>query len=154
MTLINSPDNGATEIPGTSNDDSLFVFLAGPIRHWWTPGVEGSNIHQLYLYQRDFIHKVLSDDYLVYAPHRAWRGPWNSVAQKVNDLSVLTCHAFVWLRVDDVLAHGTDEELYLANQAGKPCFMIEIGHKYSVANQLYDLKDKLDVLAAERKTWA
>jgi hypothetical protein len=150
MGLIDSPENGATEIPGTSND-SLFVFLGGPIRYWWTPGVEGSYLHRLYMTQREQIHAWLSEDYLVYAAHRAWRGPWNEVAQKINDMAVLTCDAFVWLHVDGVLAHGTDEELWLAQHHGKPAFRIDIGPNVSAAEQYVEIRDQLDTLDIERQ---
>lgn len=150
MSLIDSPDNGATEIPGTSND-SLMVFLAGPIRHWWTPGVENSRLHRLYCKTRDYVHLELSADFLVYSPHRAWRGPWDKRAQFINDAAVRTADVFVWLRVDGVLAHGTDEELWLAHENFKSCFMLQVGDKYDTAAELKLIKQSLFVLEVERK---
>lgn len=146
MSLIDSPDNGATEIPGTSNN-SLFVFYAGPIRHWWGTGRWGTRAHKVYTNQRDTIHTELSADFLVYAPYRAWRGPWNELAQKVNEHAVMLCDAMVWLHVDGVLAHGTDEELLLAMDMGKPTFDIGVGDNYTVWDQLADVKQKLHLLA-------
>lgn len=152
MSLIDSPENGATEIPGTSND-SLFVFLAGPIRYWWTPGVEGTRLHTLYLHQRNLVHQELSGDFLVYAPHRAWRGPWNGAAQKINDLAVITCDAFVWIQVPGVRAWGTYEELLLARDKNKPIFPLIISDDHDVSAQLEELKLALHTLDSERKAW-
>lgn len=118
MGLIDSPLNGATEVPGTSND-SVFVFLAGPIRHWWFPGMWNTSDHQKYTLIRDYAHDVFSEDFLVYAPHRAWRGPWNEVAQEVNDLAVRKCHVFVYLTGHGIVATGTDAELRLAQKEKK-----------------------------------
>lgn len=103
--LIDSPDNGATEVPGTSAD-ALFVFLAGPIRHWWAEGQWGSTRHGIYVAFRDMVHGDLSEEFLVYAPHRAWRGPWNEVAQRVNDSAVQSCHALVDNDADPLVRIG------------------------------------------------
>lgn len=123
MGLIDSPLNGATEVPGTSHD-ATFVFLAGPIRHWWGEGQWNSTTHQQYTYVRDYAHEVFSEDFLVYAPHRAWRGPWNEVAQQVNDLAVDSCHAFVYFQIEGVVAKGTDAEWERASKASKKIIRI------------------------------
>lgn len=140
MGLINSAANGATEIPGTSND-SLFVFMACPIRYWWTPGVEGKPIHTMFMEARDRIHFELSADFLVYAPWRAWRGPWNEIAQEVNDHAITLSDAFVWLSVDGVRAQGTADELELAKSERIPHF--EINCNKNIRNQLADVKRQL-----------
>lgn len=131
MGLIDSPENGATEIPGTSND-SLFVFLAGPIRHWWSlPDVSGKD---QYFNHREIAHQVLSEDFLVYSPHRAWRGPWNEVAQQVNDHALGLCHAFVYLHVPGIVASGTEAECALANELGIPVLKISTGAFWTSLN--------------------
>ena len=132
MPLINSPDNGATEIPGTSNADSIFVFLAGPIRHWWKNGQWDSLEHRTYTDMRSAVHKVLSDEFLVYAPHRAWRGPWNIVAQQINDHAVSLCDTLVAIKIPEVEATGTDEEIALAQELGIPIFILNMDANWHV----------------------
>lgn len=124
--LIDSPANGATEIPGTSAD-ALFVFLAGPIRHWWAPGMWDSLEHQAYTAFRTLVHYELSADFLVYAPHLAWRGPWNEGAQAVNNAAVAACDALVWLDIPGVVAAGTAAEVATAERAGIVTHRIWVG---------------------------
>lgn len=125
MGLIDSASNGATEVPGTSAD-ATFVFLASPIRGWWAPGMWESPLHVAYTSFRDAVHDRLSSDFLVYAPHRAWRGPWNEVAQRVNDAAVLSCHALVYLNVPGMIAEGTRSETELAAEHGIPTFRLDL----------------------------
>jgi len=142
MGMIDSPDNGATEVPGTSHN-SLMIFLAGPIRYWWTPGVRDTRICRLYLAKREEIFYALSEDYLVYAPHRAIRGPWDKRAQIINDAAVYRCDAFVNLNAG-VPMDGTKEERSIAVEFKIPIFEVFVGDNYSVDAQLASLRPKLD----------
>jgi hypothetical protein len=81
---------------------------------------------------RETVHKVLSDEFLVYAPHRAWRGPWNSVAQQINDHSVSLCDTLVAIKVPGVEAAGTDEEITLAQELGIPIFILNMDANWYV----------------------
>lgn len=95
------------------------VFLAGPVKHWWT--CWGSTPHDEYLNHRGRIHKLLvKNGYLVYTPWIAWRGPWDKRAQLVNQLAILTCDAFLWLTPTGIPDVETQHERQLAEAAGKP----------------------------------
>lgn len=115
MGLIDSPDNGATEIPGTTNH-SIVCSLIGPIRYWWAKGQWASTLHQQFTLYRDAVFDTLSEDFLVYAPHRAWRGPWDFRAQEVNDLAVSRSDVVVVMQVANVTAYGTEQEIRLAER--------------------------------------
>lgn len=145
MSVIDSASNGATEIPGSSHD-ALFVFLAGPIRCWWAPGMWGSPAHATYTTFRDLVHAELSADFLVYAPHRAWRGPWNEAAQRVNDHAIALSDALVWLDVPGQVADGTAAEVDLARRALVPTHRLAVDDH----NGLDLLVEKLRLLAAAR----
>lgn len=148
--LIDSIENGATEVFGTSNN-SLFVFLGGPIRNWWKPGMWGSREHKLYTTKRDYVRTELSADFMVYAPHLALRGPWDERGQLLNDFAVTQCDAFVWLRMDGVTATGTELEQALAVSLRIPTFMIQVGDKYDTAAETQMVKEQLHVLNIQRK---
>ncbi len=124
MSLIDSEENGATEIPGTSND-SLMVFLGGPIRYWWGEG-KGTQLHSRYMMLREATHRSLSNDYLVYAPYRALRGPWDARAQHINDAAIFECDALVAMTVEGIPAEGTEEEFTLAQGFHKTALTIRV----------------------------
>lgn len=143
MGLIDSPENGATEIPGTSNE-SIFVFLAGPIRHWWKDGEWDSPLHKKYVIARDWLHEELSDDFLVYAPYRAWRGPWNENAQEVNDEAVRWSDVFVEIQVPGVPAVGTDAERNQAENDGIPVITLTLADTgNTLYNQIQEVKNQV-----------
>jgi hypothetical protein len=125
VSLIDSPENGATEYPGSSNN-STFVFLAGPIREWWKPGRWGDRDHLIYSQIRDEVHETLSADFLVFAPHRAWRGPWDVRAQVINDQAISIADIFVQILVYGVSATGTGEEHALAIKRKIPIFTVNV----------------------------
>jgi hypothetical protein len=83
-----------------------------------------SPIHRQYVALRDYVHFRLSNDFLVYAPFRAWRGPWNDVAQEVNNLAIAHCDAFVEIQIPGIVATGTDEERDRADEYEIPIYTI------------------------------
>ena len=142
VSLINSSENGATEVPGTSNS-SLFVFLAGPIRYWWTPGLEESYLYKTYSNMRDNLHEQLSKEFLVYAPHRAWRGPWDERAQALNDNVIRACDAVVYLDHPHIPAAGTSREREIAVSYKIPCLRVRFDGWYNYTTDLEYMKQHL-----------
>jgi hypothetical protein len=127
--LLTSKDNGATEVPGTSQEGPV-VFLAGPIRYWWGKDEKGrdrreSEQFKLYSNFRSYIRDRLGGEFMVYAPHLALYGPWNKiVGNEINNYALICSNAFVRIGVPDVPADGTDDEESQAKAIGIPTFSI------------------------------
>ncbi len=95
------------------------VMIAGPIKHWW-----GENWmtpeHVDYEAWRDRVSDALVEaGYLVYHPHRAFRGTWDERAQAINDTVVLASDAVVVISPDGVPSKGTDDEVRHALEHGR-----------------------------------
>lgn len=130
MGTINSPDNGATEVYGTTHDSKV-VFLGSPIRYWWTVE-DGHTLHETYRYKlyadfREGVRNMLSQEFMVYSPHLALRGPWNEMrGTALNDFALMQSDAFVQIDAG-VPMLGTDHERELAENEGIPVYTIHYG---------------------------
>lgn len=93
----------------------LMVMLAGPIKHWWSPGQWGTPEHERYVSWRDAVLAlIIREGHLVYCAHTAWRGAWTETAQQVNDAAVMCSHVLVDLTPPGTPAEGTAAEVGLA----------------------------------------
>lgn len=97
------------------------VVLAGPIKHWWTlPADEwGTGEHGRYVEWRDAVETAfVQAGFLVYSPHKAWRGAWSEAAQYVNDAAIAESDALVNLTPPGIPNRGTREEIDVARSIG------------------------------------
>lgn len=94
------------------------IFLAGPIKHWWT--CWGSPEHAEYLDHRWRVRTYLIDGgYLTYAPWNAIKGSWDPRAQQINYAAILHCDALLWLTPTGIPDQETQHEVKIATHAGK-----------------------------------
>lgn len=93
--------------------------LAGPIKHWWDE--PNTDIHDRYLKWRDLMSYLLvRNGHLVYRPHEAWKGPWDEMAQAINDMAVYICDVIVNLCPYGIPSEGTGLEMTICRHLGKP----------------------------------
>jgi hypothetical protein len=96
------------------------VFIAVPVKHWWDENWK-TPPHRAFMAWRDLVYdKLVEADFLCYAPWRAWRGPWDEVAQAGNDVALRICDVMVNLRPPGVPSDGTDGEAQQIAKLGKP----------------------------------
>lgn len=99
--------------------DPPMIFLAGPIKHWWT--CWGSEGHKRYVAHRDMVRALLiHHGYLTYAPWDAIKGTWNPRAQAVNDVAIATADLMVILTPAGIPADGTEGETAYAGRVHTP----------------------------------
>ena len=95
------------------------IFLAGPIKHWWT--CWGSDEHRLYLFHRDWVRRTLIDaGYLTYAPWDAFKGSWDERAQAINEQAIAISDLFINMTPPGIPAEETELEQSLAWSHGVP----------------------------------
>lgn len=102
----------------TRRDPSI-IFLAGPIKYWWS--CWGSPEHERYARWREALRSALvTEGYLTYAPHDAFKGAWTERAQAINNAAILASDLVVTMRpILVVTAEGTEAELQFAKEHGK-----------------------------------
>lgn len=92
------------------------IFLAGPIKHWWT--CWGSPEHEDYVAWRDEVRSALIEaGYLTYAPWDAIKGTWDPRAQAINDIAIRTADLMLVMTPLGIPADGTDAEVAFAHEA-------------------------------------
>lgn len=104
---------------------STIVALVGPIEYWWdtedapdrfnSPQAVNYRVHRALL--GDFL---VEQQYLVYRPHQAFKGPWDERAQVFNDAMLQIADIVVNMRPEGIPGKGTDHELAMAEKAGIP----------------------------------
>jgi hypothetical protein len=104
---------------------STIVALIGPIEWWWNtpedPGRFNSQQAQDFRAYRTGVKKYLgSHGFLCYAPWDAFFGDWDPRAQAHNDFIIGICDVVCNLRPVGIPGSGTDDELELAADLGKP----------------------------------
>lgn len=116
--------NGAFE--DDFSRDAPVVFIAGPIKHWWT--CWGSKEHMRYVRWRDQVRDALVEaGYLTYAPWEAFKGTWNKRAQTINDAALAAADVVLVLWVEGIRADGTEAETAYARRVGVPIRTAVIG---------------------------
>jgi len=105
---------------GEDRHDTKLIFLGGGIAYWW--GVRfGSPEHQDYVQWRNDVRATLIEhDYLIYAPHEAFKGTWTKKAQIVNDAAISISNLVLIISPLKAIGEGTEEEIEFANRAGVP----------------------------------
>lgn len=116
--------NGAYE--DDFSRDAPVVFIAGPIKHWWT--CWGSSQHRDYVEWRERVREALVEaGYLTYAPWEAFKGTWNKRAQTINDAALAAADVVLVLWVQGVRADGTEAETAYARRVGVPILSASLG---------------------------
>jgi hypothetical protein len=115
---------------------SVIVSLIGPIEHWWDtpkdPDRFMSATARGYRNWREHVgHMLVKAGCLVYRPHEGFKGPWDERAQVFNDEMIRISDVVVCLRPPGVPGSGTDKELALAAQLGKPVVHLPPGSPFS-----------------------
>ena len=110
-------------------NESLSVFLAGPIEYWWDTPEDPHRFHshaaRVYRQHRDELRDhLVSEGYLVYSPHTAFKGDWNEKMQPVNDYVLGLCDIVVDMSPPGIPGKGTEHELALAKSLGKEIWTI------------------------------
>lgn len=112
---------------------SVIVMLAGPIEYWWNTPDEPDKFNSpeavAYRNWRDKVVEYFypqSKGVLVYLPWGGFKGQWDERAQPINDWVVRVADCIVNLN-PGVPAPGTDHEIALARELGKPVFMAPPG---------------------------
>jgi hypothetical protein len=111
---------------------SVIAALIGPIEYWWdTPAAPhrfNSPPAREYRWWRNKMSETLVDaGWLVYRPHEAFKGAWDERAQIQNDAMIGMCDVVICLRPPGVPGKGTDHEIELASQLGKPVYYFPPG---------------------------
>ena len=115
--------NGGAIQVDIAKERPLMAVLAGPIAHWWKPGLWDSAAHKEYTKWRDAVeYAFISRGWLVYSPHKAWRGSWHEDAQHINDTAIMMCDMLVVLTPPGVEAIGTEKVTDLAKRLNKLVF--------------------------------
>jgi len=113
---------------------STIVALIGPIEWWWDTSERPNRFNapdaQAYRAWRDEVDVELqAAGCLVYRPHKGFRGPWDERAQVFNDAMIQIADFVVCIRPPGVPGKGTDHELALARELGKPVYFLPPGSK-------------------------
>lgn len=116
--------HGAIEVEESQDYTPIKIFLAGPIKHWWSlPKDEwGKGAHAEYLQWRDAVEAALvMCGCLVYRPYSAWRGSWDMTgqAQEVNYKAISISDIVINLTPEGIPAEGTDDEVAYAENINK-----------------------------------
>lgn len=119
---------------------SIIVALVGPIEWWWNTPEDPARFHSLeaiaYRAYRDRLGKVLVDHgYLVFRPHEAFKGEWDERAQVFNDHMIEIADVVVNMRPMGIPGKGTDHELQLAKNLGKPVLAAPPGTNFNELDQ-------------------
>ena len=106
---------------------SIIVSLVGPIEWWWNTEADPARFHSSeavnYRSWRERVSRFLVDrGYLVYRPHEGFKGEWDERAQVFNDAMIQISDAVINMRPAHIPGKGTDHELKLAKELGKPVF--------------------------------
>lgn len=117
--------HGAIEVEESREHTPVKIFLAGPIKYWWSlPKDEwGKGAHAEYLQWRDAVEAALViSGALVYRPYSAWRGSWDMTgqAQEVNYKAISISDIVINLTPEGIPAEGTDDEVAYAERINKP----------------------------------
>ncbi len=97
---------------------SAIIMLVGPIKHWWDANW-GTPAHHQYIEWRDRVSTALVDaGYLVYHPHKAFKGAWDERAQAVNDQALEIADLILNLTPPGIPSEGTDGEILKARDFG------------------------------------
>lgn len=116
--LLAEEGNGAVEAH-LPDHRPLMVVVVGPIKTWW--GRMDSPEYVEYSTWRDAVRvTVIHEGHLVYSPHRAWQGAWHEAAQRVNDAAIIESDAVIVVTPENVEAVGTEAEVAVAREHGKP----------------------------------
>lgn len=104
---------------------STIVALIGPIEYWWNTPDDPARFHGLeaigYREYRERLGRYLvGEGFLVYRPHEAFKGAWDERAQVLNDVMIQIADVVVSMRPTGIPGRGTDHEIKLAREAGKP----------------------------------
>lgn len=139
--------HGAIEV-GLPVFKPLTVFIAGPIKYWWTIPQEEWDTHPVaskYFEWRGAVETALvKSGFLCISAHKMWRGAWHESAQAVNDAAIKFVDVFVDLTPKGIPAKGTAAEIKVALDNGTfvvkapPGDMDEIN---KLINTLYDYKE-------------
>lgn len=96
------------------------VFLGGGIAYWWGERF-GSPEHQDYVQWRHDVRATLIEhNFLVYAPHEAFKGTWNRKAQIVNDAAITVSDLVLVISASYAIGNGTREETEFARRSDVP----------------------------------
>lgn len=119
----------------------MLVFLAGPIDYWWNENYH-THAHYKYLLWKEQVARALVEaGHLVYRPDQAFKGAWVEKAQGVNDFALGLVDSVVYLTPPGVPAYGTDAEVIVAGDMGKPVYHAPPGNTKEIAHLLYTLDD-------------
>ena len=133
-----------------ADDQAATVLLAGPIKHWWNENW-GTPEHVAYDSWREMVCVDLVDaGYLVYCPHRAFKGKWTEKAQAVNDAALRLATIIVNLTPPGVPSQGTDAEMLYAHNFGS-AIIVEAPPVEDTEAGLHQLRKKLFGLLPEVK---
>lgn len=120
LTQLAREGHGAIQVDEPT-EKPIKVVLAGPIKHWWSLDHTGwdQGIHHEFLVWRAAVETAfVKAGFLVYLPHKAWRGAWHEDAQLVNDEAINIADALVYLTPDGIPDDGTQDECKLAYNLG------------------------------------
>jgi hypothetical protein len=102
------------------------VFLAGPIKHWWT--CWESPEHMAYVQWRDKVQGTLIEaGYLTYCPWGGIKGTWNPKAQAINDAAIAVADVVLILTPHGIPADGTEDESQYAKRVRTPTLRLPPG---------------------------
>jgi hypothetical protein len=135
------------------------VTLIGPIAWWWEKDESGnrrygSPAHVHFDQWRDAISDALweAGRFLVYHPHKAFRGRWTNHAQPVNDTALDLQGVVIDMSPPGTASKGTTAERHYASLNGSQ--IIEAPppeHVEEFGSALAALIEKIDALGAQRE---
>ena len=114
-------------------NESLSVFLAGPIEYWWDtpedPNRFYSHAAREYRRHRDDLSEALAEaGFLVYRPHMAFKGDWNEKMQPVNDYVISLSDIVIDMSPPGIPGAGTKHEMEYAEKLGKQIYICNPRH--------------------------
>lgn len=132
--------NGAIEVDAATTKP-LVVFLAGPIKHWWSLPDWDEELPARYFEWRDAVEVAFIEaGFLVYMPHSAFRGSWWEAAQEINDFAISRSDILVYLTPDGVPADGTEHEVATAERFDRPTMHLPPGSVEDLAAAVHVLR--------------
>lgn len=106
-----------TDTPQNPHGHVPFIFLGGPIKHWWT--CWDSPEHKAYMRHRDWVkHDLIEAGYLCYSPWNMIQGSWDQRAQQVNLFAISCADLFLNLTPPGIPAEETEAEQEYAYRRG------------------------------------
>lgn len=95
--------------------DPSLIFLAGPIKHWWTCW-ESPLRHEYFKHREGVRESLVHEGYLTYAPWDAFKGAWTERAQAINDAAIAAADLVLVLTPNHIPADGTADEIAYARR--------------------------------------